>query len=516
MPYDHKTFPYVAPPGLTGQEPRHKVIVVGAGPVGLSIALDLAGRGIPSVVLDDGNTVAAGSRAIGWSRRSLHLFDRLGIADKVLEKAVPWSIGRVCHGDDEVCDFDLESEPGNRLPVFANLQQYYVEEFLAERALAEPLIDLRFRNRATSVDDTGDEAHVTVRTPDGRYGLSAEYVLACDGARSTMRAILDLDFEGEMYEERFLIADIEMAADFPAERWFWFDPTFHDGQSALLQRQADNIYRLDLQLGPDADAAQEARPENVIPRIEKLVGPDFELEWVSVYKFQCRRLHNFVHGRVIFLGDSAHLVPPYGARGGNGGLQDVENLGWKLAAVLDGRAPERLIDSYDRERVQAAEADIRQSTAAARFITPAAGVERLFRDQVLGLARKADFARGWVNSGRLSHGCVYDSAGPDDALLPPMTRPGAVVPDVPQGNGWLFDRLGEDVTLLALNGPAPKGVPVPCLEMAVTDKVRAQFLGDAPRALYLLRPDRVIAARWVECDAAQVNAALAELWEGRL
>lgn len=515
MPYDYKPYPYTAPPGLTAPEPRHRVIVVGAGPVGLAMALDLATRGVASVLLDENNVVATGSRAIGWSRRSLQILDRLGIADSVLDKAAPWRVGRICHGDDEICSFDLGGDPDERMPPFANLQQYHVEAFLVARAVAEPLVDLRFKNRVVAIDQTEDGVQVTVKTPDGRYGLTAEYVVACDGARSPIRAMLGLDFEGQLFEERFLIADIEMEADFPPERWFWFEPGFHEGGAALLHRQADNVYRLDLPLGRDADPAEEVRPERVIPRIEKVVGPDFELDWVSIYSFQCRRLTDFVHGRVVFAGDSAHLVPPFGARGGNGGLQDVDNLGWKLAAVLDGRAPGSLIDSYNRERVAAAEENIRQSARAARFIAPAPGIERLFRDQVLALARDAPFAGAWVNSGRPSEPFVYPTDAPDDPMLPAATRPGTVAADAPQGKGWLLGDLGRDLVLMTVNGRAPPGLDIPVLAVRTNDAVRARYLGDAPRALYLVRPDQVIAARWVEASAREIAGAVRAVWEGR-
>ncbi|GAA0297589.1 FAD-dependent oxidoreductase [Rhodovulum strictum] len=515
MAYDYKRFAYVPPPGLSMSEPRHKAIIVGAGPVGLAMALELANRGVASVLLDDSDVVSTGSRAMCWSKRSLELFDRLGIADKVLQMGMSWSVGRVCHGDDEIFSFDLAAEPGHRMPPFVNLQQYHVEQLLAERALAEPQIDLRFRNRVTGLDQDDAGAHVTVRTPDGTYGLSADYLIACDGARSTIRAMLDLDFEGDLFEERFLIADIEMEADFPPERWFWFQPSFHDGQSALLHRQADNIYRIDLQLGPHADPGHECKPETVIPRIEKVVGPDFELDWVSIFSFQCRRLRDFVHGRVIFAGDSAHVVAPFGARGGNSGLQDVDNLGWKLAAVLHGDAPASLIDSYNRERVQAADENLLHSSRATRFITPANGAERLFRDQVLALARKAPFARGWVNAGRLSTPCIYATSAPDDARLPEISCPGAVAPDAPQGEGWLLTALGRGVVLLAVNCEPPTGLDLPVLVAEVNDLVAERYLGRAGRALYLVRPDQVIAARWVEADARQIRKALAALWEGR-
>ncbi|MGB8623442.1 MAG: FAD-dependent monooxygenase, partial [Paracoccaceae bacterium] len=429
MPFDYKPFPYSPPPGLKAKEPRHKVVIVGAGPIGLAMAIELANHGVPSVVLDDNDVVSTGSRAICWSKRSLEIFDRLGIGKQALDKGVTWKVGRTYHRDQEVFSFDLLPEEGHKMPAFVNLQQYYVESFLAERALGMDLIDLRFRNKVTEVDQTAEATHVTIETPDGSYGLDAEYLLACDGARSPVRAMMDLDFDGELFEEHFLIADIEMKADFPSERRFWFEPKFHPGQSALLHKQPDDIYRIDLQLGWDADPVEEKKPEKVIPRIEKVVGHSgFRLDWVSIYTFQCRRLRDFVHGRVIFVGDSAHIVSPFGARGGNSGLQDVDDLGWKLAAVLSGTAGPELLDSYNRERTFGADENLLNSTRATRFMTPAPGIERLFRDQVLALADKLPFARSWVNSGRLSVPCVYPSAGADDPRLPAVSRPGAVAP----------------------------------------------------------------------------------------
>ena len=159
---------------------------------------------------------------------------------------------------------------------------------------------------------------------------------------------MGLSFEGRVFEDRFLIADIRMPADYPAERWFWFDPPFNPGQSALLHKQPDDIWRIDLQLGWDADPVEERKPERVRPRLEAMLGKDrpFEFEWISIYTFQCRRLETFVHGPVIFAGDAAHLVSPFGARGFNSGVQDIDNLAWKLAAVLDGQAPTALLATY--------------------------------------------------------------------------------------------------------------------------------------------------------------------------
>jgi 3-(3-hydroxy-phenyl)propionate hydroxylase len=511
MPYDYRPFPYVAPPGLTAPEPRHKVVIVGAGPIGLALAIDLAQSGVASVVLDDNNVVSVGSRAICWSKRSLEILDRLGVGAKCVEKGVIWKVGRTLHREDEVWTFDLQPDPGHKMPAFVNLQQYYVEEYLVARALEFPgLIDLRWKNKVSALE-VGNHAALTVETPDGTYQLEAEHVVACDGARSEVRGMLGLDFDGELFEERFLIADIEMTGDFPSERRFWFEPPFHAGQSALLHKQPDNIYRIDLQLGWEADPEAERQPEKVIPRIEKAVGhKDFRLDWVSVYTFQCRRLARFVHGPVIFCGDSAHVVSPFGARGGNGGLQDMDALGWRLAAVAKG-ADAGVLGAYDRERQFGADENLLNSSRTTRFMSPAPGAERLFRDAVLALAGKASFARPLVNSGRLSRPCVYPLDGPDDPALPRDSRPGAVAPDAPLSGGWLIDRLGREVVLLAIGQAAP-ALGIKVLDLAVTPELQARYLGGADKALYLVRPDQIVAARWISATPEAIEAALADIW----
>ncbi|MEM9794940.1 MAG: FAD-dependent oxidoreductase [Pseudomonadota bacterium] len=512
MPYDYQPFPYRRAPGLEAVEPRHKVAIVGAGPIGLAMALELARHDVASVLLDDNDVVSVGSRAICWSKRSLEILDRLGLGDRAVEKGVVWNVGRTFHGQTEVFNFDLLPEDGHKMPAFVNLQQYYVEQFLADAALENPLCDLRFKNRVTAVDKA--TGRLDVETPDGAYTIEVDYILACDGAGSPIRKMLDLDFDGEVFQERFLIADIEMTADFPSERHFWFEPPFHPGQSALLHRQPDNIYRIDLQLGWDADPEREKQPETVIPRIEKVVGHgDFRLDWVSVYTFQCRRLEHFVHDRVIFVGDSAHVVSPFGARGGNGGLQDVDNLGWKLAHVL-ATGETGLLESYDRERGFGADENIANSTRATRFMTPDPGAERLFRDQVLALSERANFARSMVNSGRLSQPCTYPVPGPDAGGLPPLTRPGAVAQDAPLSEGWLMERLGRGWVLLAIGTTGPEVAEMETFRLDPDPILRQRYLGDAPGAIYLIRPDQVIAARWRKASAAEIMAARCAVLEG--
>jgi 3-(3-hydroxy-phenyl)propionate hydroxylase len=512
MRFEAREHPFVPPPGLGAAEPRHPVIIVGAGPVGLTLAIDLALHGIPVTLLDDNNTVSVGSRAICWAKRTLEIWDRLGVAARMVAKGVTWKVGRTRHRDRELFSFDLLPEAGHGMPAFINLQQYWVEEYLIDRCGDFPgLIGLRWKNRVTGIAPAADRVAVTVETPAGPYRLEADWLVACDGARSPLRGMLGLGFEGEQFEERFLIADIEMAAGFPPERLFWFEPPFHPGQSALLHKQPDDIWRIDLQLGPDADPEQEKRPENILPRIRRVVGErPFALDWASIYSFQCRRLARFRHGRVIFAGDSAHVVSPFGARGGNGGIQDADNLGWKLAAVVRGESPSALLETYDAERQFAADENLRHSARTTRFMSPEPGAERIFRDAVLALAGEAAFARPLVNSGRLSTPATYPADGaPDDGRLPPLSRPGAPAPDAPLGDGWLLGRLGGRFALLSIGQPAPE---VPGLAAVAADpgpELAARYLGQAARAHYLVRPDQHVAARWVDPDPPAIARALA-------
>ncbi|MBS0374156.1 MAG: FAD-dependent oxidoreductase [Proteobacteria bacterium] len=542
--YAYRRYPYRRPAELDGAAAaRRPVLIVGAGPVGLAAAIDLAQHGIPVVLVDDNDVVSVGSRAICWSKRSLEILDRLGLGARMIEKGVTWQVGRVYHGERELYRFDLQPEGGDKMPAFVNLQQYYVEEYLIDRAqsLGER-IDLRFKQRLAAVELVADGVEATIETPDGTYRLAADWLIAADGARSAVRALLGLPFEGHTFEEKFLIVDVRIDADYPSDRRFWFEPTFDRGESVLIHRQPDNVFRIDFQLGWDADPEAERDPERAMARVRRVIGPDVrcEYEWSSVYTFRCARLARFVHGRVLFAGDSAHVVSPFGARGGNGGLQDSDNLCWKLAAIIRGEAPTALLESYERERGRGADENILNSSRTTTFMTPKSRAERLLRESVLALAPQFPFARALVNSGRLSRPCplcgLPGFAADDGSVAGPM-RPGMPCADGPLVDaagrpGWLLETLGTDPVLLAFAGDDATAVRavsaageagIPRLRVVVVAErplvvagatvrvdrdgvVRARY-GGAPGVSYLIRPDQHVLGRWPRPTAAALAAA---------
>lgn len=353
----------------------------------------------------------------------------------------------------------------------------------------------------------------------GNYHIEANWLIACDGNKSTVRECLGLEFDGRVFEDNFLIADIRMKEARPSERWFWFDPPFNPNQSVLMHKQPDDIWRLDFQLGWNIDREACVRPENVDPLVRAMLGEDveYEPEWYSVYTFQCRRMARFVHGHVIFAGDSAHLVSPFGARGCNGGLADADNLGWKLDLVARGLASADLLETYNAEAIVTADENILNSTRSTDFLTPKSRVSEIFRDAVLELAGEMPFARKFVNSGRLSTAVSYprsalNTADGDDWQGRGIA-PGSPAVDAPLEDGWLLERLGNRAVILgnALGDLGSASCEV--LDIAGTSGVDLliERYGLEPGAAYLIRPDQYVAARWKAMSRQKLDESLERL-----
>ncbi|AKH19465.1 FAD-dependent oxidoreductase [Sedimenticola thiotaurini] len=545
--HQNPVYPFVHSTDQDAATPvHHPIIVVGAGPVGMAAGLDAAAQGIQTVILDDNNTVSIGSRAVCYAKRALEILDRLGCGQPMVDKGITWNLGKVFFRDDQVYSFNLLPESDHHRPAFINLQQYYLEEFMVDRIEQLEQVDLRWKSRVIAVKQSDDRVEIRIETPEGEYTLTCDYLIVADGANSGIRKMMGLESSGKVFQDRFLIADVVMETDFPPERWFWFDPPFHKGGSTLLHRQADNVWRIDFQLGWDADPEEEKKPEKVIPRLKAMLGEEarFELEWTSVYTFQCRRMEKFRHGRVFFAGDAAHQVSPFGARGANSGFQDTDNLLWKMKLVLDGKAPARLLDTYDEERIPAADENLRNSTRSTDFITPKSEVSRIFRDATLLLAEQYPFARTMVNSGRLSIPAVYRDSTlntPDEANFDSNMAPGTPSTDAPVNTGdWFLQLIAnnrfnglyfsqmegslnaeEQAILSALteNSDIPCSILVagldpdgsrPTAVMPVKDTkgILKQRFDGRPGTFYLFRPDQHVAGRWRNLDKDKIDAAL--------
>ena len=535
QPYPH--VPKVYPPGKpagAGVE-QVPVLIVGGGPVGLATALGLARHGVRSVLVEADDGVCTGSRAICISRRSLEIIERLGALDGFLAKGLPWTGGRSFYRDQEVLHFTMPQDANQKLPPMVNLAQYHIEQFLLDAAERQPeLIDIRWQTRVTSVEQHALGATVTVATPDATYNMTTDWLVATDGGRSVVREALGLKLQGTSYEGRYVIVDIHLKSERPTERLAYFDPPSNPGSTVLVHKQPDDIWRIDYQLRDDEDAQAAVLLENVAPRVDSLLAMMGETNpwhpvWITIYKANALSLEKYRHGRVLFAGDAAHLVPIFGVRGANSGIDDADNLAWKLAYVVKRQAGDALLDSYSAERVFAAHENLRHGTKSTEFMAPPTFAFELMRTAVLGLAGKHDQVRSLINP-RQTSAIAYlqsplNALDTDDFSAGPA--PGTVLPECPlaavadagrqaryitdlvnmgQGafTGLYFSEDGEvPAELLTLTVSLPLH-----LEAVPASSQLLALFGARVGSLYLVRPDGHVLGRWQEAGANHVIDAL--------
>jgi 2-polyprenyl-6-methoxyphenol hydroxylase-like FAD-dependent oxidoreductase len=396
-------------------------LIVGAGPIGMALALELASYDVPSVLLDSKpHLEPEGSRSIVIAKHTIETFLRLGCGDRFLAKGVALTRARTYFRDVELFSVEFPEAAEGELPRFLNLQQTYTERFLYELVEPSPLIEARWSSEVTGLEQ--DDQGVTLTVRDGAT-LRGAFAVGCDGASSEVRKLVGVEFAGRTFNDRFLIVDVRAEVPFPNERRFFFDPPQNPGRQVLIHPQPDSEWRIDWQVPSETDPEAERESGRLDQRIRAIIGDTpYELVWLTAYRFHERIAGHFRVGRVFLAGDAAHLFSVFGARGMNSGIEDARNLGWKLAMVLAGEAPEALLDSYEEERRAAALENLRVTSATMRFMAPPTQLHRALRNAILRASVRSRGARRFVDSGKLAEPAVYgDGEGPVGRLVPAST-----------------------------------------------------------------------------------------------
>jgi 3-(3-hydroxy-phenyl)propionate hydroxylase len=374
-------------------------VIVGAGPVGLTLALELARHGVECTVLTDRAAAPEGSRAIALHHSALTVWNRLGITGAILSAGLVWHIRRTFHGERELHRLELPEPVPGSLPLYVNLPQHHLETLLLAAAHAHPRIDIRSGHLVTSCRQHDAGVELTARTSAGCYPrFAARYAVACDGAGSLMRRVLGVSFPGRTYSDRFLIFDIRAQTGWEPQPRFYFDHPTNRGSTTLIHPQPHGIWRVDWQVGHYTPTNADDLEQRLMVLVE---GRPVEVVWSSTYRFHQRLLPTLRHGRVFFAGDAAHLVAPFGARGLNSGIQDASCLAGVLRHAMTSRGPAPWLDAYDQQRMPSLIADQQITCATMRFMAPQTTTDRLRQRTILRLADHCQFARAWVDSGRM-------------------------------------------------------------------------------------------------------------------
>ena len=534
-------------PSENGPQEKKKVVIVGAGPAGMVTALELARHGVASVVLASDLQFSQGSRAIVFTRRSMEILQQVGVAHRITENGLPWRSGNSIYRGQKVFRMETPLDPDDRFFPMINIQQQYLEEYLHDACAAHSLIEVRWGNKLVKAEQSEGIVTAHVDTSAGPYQLETEWLVAADGGRSDIRSAMNLKLEGASFESIFVIADIRIDLPFPTERLAFFDPDWNRGNTILMHKEPHGIWRMDYQLPPGETPEEALRPESVQKRIDaqlKMIGFEgtpWEMDWSSVYSARTLTLPDYVHDRIVFTGDAAHLLPIFGVRGANTAFQDAQSLGWHLAYVLQGIAPEKLMENHSQERVGAAREIITEAGKSTRFMAPPSRGFRLLRDAVLSLSLTEEFVRPlyhWRTSRphEYKHSAL-NSMSDDNAQFTGGPALGAPPQNVQlTADDFLLDHLGGgfDLVYVAQDQSIPpelleavelsknKGLPLTLLAITLVDvpiKGADKTLFDPQQRFqlryalplggaYLFRPDQHVCGRWLQVDATRLLSSL--------
>jgi 3-(3-hydroxy-phenyl)propionate hydroxylase len=456
--FTHERFAPILP---KDKHAHHPVAIAGGGPIGLATALGLAKQGVPSIVIEADNSVCEGSRAICISRRSLQILQRLGVLDAFMAKGLPWTSGRSYYKDQEVLRFSMPHAATDKLPPMINIAQYHIEQFLLDEARKFPeLIDIRWASSVTQLQSREEGVTLTVTNDLGDYKIDADWLVAADGGQSFIRKSLGLKLEGQAFNGKFVIVDIELHSPFPTERRAWFDCACNPGSTMLMHKQPDNIWRIDYQIPDDADLDAAIQEANVRPVVERHLASIGEAHlpwkylWSSAYRAGTMTLERYVHGRVVFAGNAAHAMPIFGVRGLNSGFDDADNLIWKLAMVVKGQTTAQLLELYSSERIAAYYVNATNAGKSTEFMAPGSRGFALMREAALSLSAQHHRIATLLNP-RQTSAVAYDAPQTDSDTFSDGLQPGQAPVDVPVQwpdgtRGHLLDRIATGFCLLVL------------------------------------------------------------------